>query len=63
MENIISNLVKLAVNKRNLWQAFSKRDSDLTDAYWSEYHAVVESLAIVTGKTYSEAIDMVFDAI
>lgn len=59
MENIIANLIALALDKRSLW---SKLDKDghqaLGHDYWCEYHGVLDSLMVVTGKSYCEVLDM-----
>lgn len=63
MENIITNLIALAVQKRETWHNLERAGhSDIANDYWCEYHGVLSSLEVVTGKSYAEVLDMVLDA-
>lgn len=63
MENIIANLIALALDKRSIHHNLEKAElKDFANDYWCEYHGVLESLMIVTGKSYAEVLDMVLDA-
>ncbi len=64
MENIIANLIALALDKRSIHHNLEKAGHrELANDYWCEYHGVISSLEIVTGKSYAEVLDMVLDAV
>lgn len=55
-------ILDLASRKKNLWLGLSEDgDKSLADTYWSEYFGILLTLEIITGKSFTEAMDMVWE--
>lgn len=59
MENIIANLIALAIRKHEMFISLSESGSDLADAYFNEYLGVVDAVAVAAGVSTTEAYKMV----
>lgn len=59
MENIIANLIALAVRKHEMFISLSESGSALAEAYFNEYLGVVDAVAVTAGVSTIEAYKMV----
>lgn len=59
MENIIANLIALAIRKHEMFQYLSESGSDLADSYFNEYLGVVDAVAVAAGVSSVDAYKMV----